>query len=739
MNWVNFIWALSIWASLSLAALHFAVWLQQTKHLAYLLFSVFAVSVAAIALCEWNTMLARNPEQYGRMMWWVHFPMFSGAVSLVGFVSLYFNAGRPWLGYTACALRLLDLVMNFFAAPNLNYETITGLRHVTVFRGESISIAEGVVNPWIKVSELSWLFLLLFVADASITRWRRGDPNERRRAAFVGGAIIFFILMGVGYSGLIEAGLIRLPYLTSLAFLAIVVAMGYELSLDVVRAARLARQLRASEDASRESEARFRILADTTPVMVWMSGTDMLCTFFNKTWLEFTGRTIEQELGNGWFEGVHAQDLKRCLETYTSSFNARQSFTMEYRLRRADGEYRWILDTGVARHMPGGEFAGYIGSAIDITPHKQAEERFRLVIEAAPNAMVMVNAEGKIELINAEVESIFGYSRQELVGQSIEMLVPDHVRSEHPNHRGGYFTHPQARAMGAGRELFGRQKDGGEVPVEIGLSPLQTPAGLFVLASIVDITERRNTELELARQRNELAHLSRVTLLSELSVSIAHELNQPLTAILTNAQTVQLLLSKEGADRGELPEILCEIVDESKRAGEVIRRLRVLLKKGEINRAPLDMNEVVDSVLKLIRSDLVNQHIAADVQLTPDLPLVDGDEVQLQQVLLNLIVNACDAMAEVKAIERRLLVCTEVADGREVRVSISDQGRGISPEELERIFEPFFTTKKVGTGLGLAVCRTIISAHGGELRAVNNPQRGATFQFTLPATAQGTE
>jgi len=167
--------------------------------------------------------------------------------------------------------------------------------------------------------------------------------------------------------------------------------------------------------------------------------------------------------------------------------------------------------------------------------------------------------------------------------------------------------------------------------------------------------------------------------------------------------------------------------------------LRVLLKKGEINRGPLDMNEVVDSVLKLIRSDLVNQHIAVDVQITPDLPLVDGDEVQLQQVLLNLIVNACDAMAEVKAIERRLLVQTEVAGGREVRVSISDQGRGISPEELEHIFEPFFTTKKAGTGLGLAVCRTIISAHGGELRAVNNPQRGATFQFTLPATAQGTE
>lgn len=865
MSWITVVWSMVASTCLTLALVHLVIWFRQTyEFAAHLLFSVIAISVAAIAVCELLLMYARTPEQYGRIMWWAHIPVFVVVASVVGFVRLYFHAGRLWLGYSVCGLRLLALVINFFSVPNLNYEQITGLRHLRIL-GETISVARGVENPWIKVSELSSLLLLVFVVDASITLWRRGCPNERRRALVVGGSMTFFILVAAGISALIEAGLIRSPYLISLPFLAIVVAMGYELSSDVVRAARLARELQASEAASRESEVRFQILADTAPVMVWMSGTDMLCNFFNKQWLGFRGRTIEQESGNGWSEGVHAEDFQVCLETYTSSFKACQPFTMEYRLRRADGEYRWILDTGVPRYLPDGRFAGYIGSAIDITDRKHAEaalreseqnmglaaasadmamwmwdiprnevwitdkgralfgfiqsekinfshfldavhpedrdmvlrartnamngtgeyeceyrvllpggqtrwiagrgrvefsgcepvwmrgvslditrrkhaeERFGLVVEAAPNAMIVVNAEGKIELANAQVEAVFLYSRHELVGHPVEMLIPERFRSDHSNFRRGYFAKPKVRAMGAGRELFGRRKDGTEVPIEIGLSPLHTSTGLSVLASIVDITERRQAELESARQRNELAHLSRVALLGELSASLAHELNQPLTAILSDAQAAQLLLARKAADSDELPQILREIEGQSKRAGEVIRRLRALLTKGEIRSVPLDINEVVHSVLKLVRSDLINQHVTVHVELAPDLPLVDGDEVQLQQVLLNLVVNACDAMAEVEAVDRSLLICTELRKSRVVQVSVADQGRGISPEKIEHIFEPFLTTKETGMGLGLAVCRTIISAHGGELWAINNPKRGATFQFTLPAIALSTK
>ena len=248
----------------------------------------------------------------------------------------------------------------------------------------------------------------------------------------------------------------------------------------------------------------------------------------------------------------------------------------------------------------------------------------------------------------------------------------------------------------------------------------------------LDITQRRQAELEAALQRKELAHLSRVTLLGELAASLVHELNQPLTAILSNAQAAQRTLARGLADLGELEEILLDIVAEDKRAGEVIRRLRALLKKGEVQFEPLDVNELVETALKLVRSDLANQNVAVFTGLAQRLPAVNGDGVQLQQVLLNLVLNACDAMAEVEAIERKLLLRTEYLDSGEVKVSVRDQGSGIPREKLECIFEPFFTTKTEGMGMGLAICRTIISAHGGKLWATNNPDHGATVQFTLP-------
>ena len=379
-------------------------------------------------------------------------------------------------------------------------------------------------------------------------------------------------------------------------------------SLDITRR-------KEAEVALRESEGRFRTMADTAPVLIWMSGPDKLCTFFNKGWLDFTGRTLEQEFGNGWARGVHGKDFDHCLEIYTSSFDARREFMMEYRLRRHDGEYRWVLDSGVPRFAPDGTFLGYIGTCIDIT-------------------------------------------------------------------------------------------------------------------------ERKQTELEIAQQRNELAHLSRVTMLGELSGSLAHELNQPLTAILSNAQAAQRFLARDDVDFDNLREILQDIVAEDKRAGEIIHRLRLLLKKGEVQQQTLDVNEVVQEVLNLVRSDLVNHGVAAHLELASGLPAARADRVQIQQVLLNLVMNACDAMTGVPAGDRKLIVRTALAEGNGVCISIADRGTGIAPDNLEKVFEPFFTTKAHGMGLGLSVCRTIVSAHGGKLSATNNPNQGATFQVTLPVAPE---
>jgi two-component system, LuxR family, sensor kinase FixL len=361
------------------------------------------------------------------------------------------------------------------------------------------------------------------------------------------------------------------------------------------------------------------------------------------------------------------------------------------------------------------------GVSFEIARRRQAEDRFRAVVEAVPSALIVLNSVGTITFVNAKTESAFGYSRQELIGRPIEVLIP----RSFPHERMG------DRAIGAGRELFAGRKDGSEIPVEVGLNPFHTSEGEMVLVSVVDITERRNAEREQIRQRNELAHLSRVAMLGELSGSLAHELNQPLTAILSNAQAAQEFLAQNPADLQEVHGILQDIVDEDRRAREVIRRLRLLFRKGEVHYESLDLNELVLEVVKLMTSDLTNHGIAVRTDLARELPSVNGDRVQLQQVLINLIVNATDAMNDNGNAERRLCLRTALGESGEVELSVADAGCGIPDGEIERIFEPFHTTKENGMGLGLAVCRTIISAHAGKLWATNNPDRGACLHVTF--------
>ena len=603
MSWITVLWSINVGACLTLATMYLAVWSRGRESLPRLLFSCIAAAAALIAAYELQLIRATSAEEYGAILRWRPLSTWVLVLSLVGFTRLYLRAGRLWLALSACGLQTLTVILNFLLTPNLYYRQITGIRQVSL-GGETVSIPLGIPSPWSLLNQATLLVLLVFFVDAAITVWRRGD---RERALIVGGTTTFFAAIVAAQFALVVWGFIQVPLFASFAYLGIVVALGYQLCNDAVRAARLASELQINE------------------------------------------------------------------------------------------------------------------------------ERFRRVVEAAPNAMIMVNQQGQITLANQQAEKTFGYPREELLGCPVEMLVPERVRPSLRDLWHDYLSDPDTRPMGAGQELFGRRKDGSEVPVEIGLSPIHTSKGLLVLASIVDITERKVAELEAARQRHDLAHLSRVTALGELSSSLAHELTHPLTAILSNAQAAQRFLANDDVDLDEVREILNDIVAQDQRAGEVIHGLRLLLKKGEVQEHSddVDLNEVIRQVINLMRSDLINRNVTVDTDLAQNLPAITGDRVQLQQVLLNLALNGCEAMAGCNSSEHRLLIASHLENGA-VRVSVADRGSGIPEGKMQRVFERFFTTKKEGMGLGLSVCRTIIDAHRGKIWATNNAGCGATFHLSLP-------
>jgi len=278
---------------------------------------------------------------------------------------------------------------------------------------------------------------------------------------------------------------------------------------------------------------------------------------------------------------------------------------------------------------------------------------------------------------------------------------------------------------------FSRDTQQGQLWYEISIERLHRPEGGAVITRS-DITAHKQAIAQAREQRQQLAHLGRAAVLGELSGAFAHELAQPLTAILGNAEAALELLPPETPALSDIRDMLRDIVKDDVRASEVIQRLRSMLTQGEIQRRPVDLNQVVRDVLALARSDLITRNVSVTTQLDTQAPLVVADPVQLQQVLLNLIVNACEAMSGSPPSQRRLTITTHTVDeGRTLECSVVDRGCGLPPGDAERIFQPFVTTKKQGLGLGLAICRSIIEGHGGRLWAENNPAEcGAIFRFT---------
>jgi len=365
-----------------------------------------------------------------------------------------------------------------------------------------------------------------------------------------------------------------------------------------------------------------------------------------------------------------------------------------------------------------------------------AAQELQALLNAAVDAVVVIDSGGRVETFNRAAEQMFGFAAAEVLGQNVSMLMPEPDHSAHDGHLHRYLTTGQARIIGIGREVQARRRDGSVFPASLAVGRVEGTDPPRFVGFIRDISERVAAERAAVQAQERLTHVARLSTMGEMAAGLAHEINQPLAAITTYAQACQRLIAQgEAPDAEEIRESLAQISRQALRAGEVIRRLRTFVANREVRHEPVGCNRLIEDLMALARPDLRAHDVRLILDVESDLPDVMADAVQLQQVLINLFRNAIDATLQNGASQREITLRAIAAqDG--VEISVHDHGPGVEPGALANLFNPFFTTKANGTGLGLAISRTIVQAHGGKLAHRAEPGGGACFCFTLPALAR---
>ena len=528
--------------------------------------------------------------------------------------------------------------------------------------------------------------------------------------------------------------------------------IGFVLNLSQRQAALLSRN--QAEAALRESEVRFRQMADTAPVLIWMSGTDKLCNYFNKPWLNFTGRTLEQEMGNGWAEGVHPDDFQGCLDTYVNAFDARQKFQMKYRLRRNDCEYRWLLDTGVPRFAPTGEFLGYIGSCVDIHDRNKAEEtlrdseeRYRILTEVSPQAIWMGDRNSGITYCNQYWFDYSGLTMEQTAGYGwIHIIHPDDRVGVARHWHRVFKTSMQAVANATNYETeirFRRVSDGSYRWHLVRGLPFRDAAGQIIkwVGIASDIHDRKVAEAAL-QQLNEMLEqrIQERTLqleaankeLESFSYSVSHDLRSPLRHIAGFIELLQKRHSSTTTLDEASQRYLRIIAETSKQAGILIDELLTFSRMGrtEMRYIKINMEQLVEEIKRDLQIQApgraINWHIES-------LPEVQGDPSMLRLVLRNLIDNAVKYSQTQNPAE---ITVGSTDNENEVVFFVQDNGVGFNMQYVHKLFGVFQRLHSdpqfEGTGVGLANVQRIIHRHNGRVWAESVVDNGATFYFSLP-------
>jgi two-component system sensor kinase FixL len=414
-------------------------------------------------------------------------------------------------------------------------------------------------------------------------------------------------------------------------------------------------------------------------------------------------------------------------------------FDVSFKVGGASGEGQWLRaragvirdESGAARHLS--------GIILDIDQEKQVEEALRTseghmrsILETVPDAMIVIDGYGVIQLFSSAAERLFGYSEQEAIGQNVSMLMPEPDRSRHDSYIARYRSTGERHIIGIGRIVTGKRSDGTTFPMHLSIGEMQSGGVPYFTGFVRDLTEHQQTQARLQELQSELVHVSRLSAMGEMASALAHELNQPLAAISNYMKGSRRLLS--GSADPNTPKIenaMDRAAEQALRAGQIIRRLRDFVSRGESEKRVESLSKLIEEAGALGLAGAREQNVQLRFNLDPNADLVLADRVQIQQVLVNLFRNALEAMAQTP---RRELVVVNSKEGDDmIEVEVSDTGSGFQDDVMPNLFQTFFTTKETGMGVGLSISRSIIEAHGGRMWAESNASGGATFRFTLPA------